>query len=1125
MNHKTSCSTPATLIAALATFLLALLTTVAWAADSRPIRVLGDDSYPPISYVEEGIAKGFDVDVLNALGAATGRHFDVQLMSWDLAQNGVREGKADVLIGMSITAERKKSWDFSTPTLSHSFSLFVTVRNVAIHGIDDLGGKRVGVTAGGLPREYLSSRSRASLVVIADYIEGFTLLKSGSIDAVAADSWVAGYVLNTHRIDGIAIAGEPFATLDSGIAVPKGDRALLQVINRGLAQLRERGTLDEIRRKWEPKQVVFLLREQIDTIEAWGAAFAALLIVGGLMLWIVSLRKETRARRKAQDEMREALAQKEVLLENALVGIVYLRDQRIVQCNAHFARLFGGLPAELIGRTPSVLFATPEEHPRVRAAAIEAAQSGEHFHAEIEFRRSDGTTFWGEVEGAVRDSANPDGGSVWIVADTTARRSAELSMKESEARFRAIFENSSELLGLVSLKGTLLEANRAALELVGATREEVVGRPFWELPWWREPADQKNKLRRMIARAARGESVRSEAVHYDTKGQAHHIDFTVTPVCDANGRPQLLIPEGHDVTERMRAMDMLRRLAESTAGVSGTAFFRSLVRCVAEILDVDCVFIAELMPSRVRARTVALWTDGKYGDDFEYDLAHTPCRVAMREGMCVYPSKVAEAFPQNTMFRENHIESYIGTALFDEHNRPIGMLVVLDDKPLVERPETRSIISIFAARAALELLRIRDESERLALDAKLRQAQKMESIGHFAGGIAHDFNNVLAIITGFVGLSQQAAENLGDARLGGYLDEVAQAVDRASAVVAQLLAFSRSEEAAIDAVIVEPVVRDAVKLMRSTMPASLAMTLDIEAELPDVRINPVQLHQVLTNLIINARDAMQGRGRLAIRVDLEQVVALADCTSCRHHFDGDFVVLEVADEGPGITPENLSRIFDPFFTTKELGMGTGLGLSVVHGIVHAANGHLVVSPAPGGGARFRIYLPALASHGGVPLIPAVQAPAMAPIRGRVLVVDDEPQLVAYLREFLEQSGCEVNACTDPQEALARFSRDPESFDLLITDQTMPGLSGSELARACLALRPGLPVILCTGYSNQIDPAASAEIGIRAFMQKPIPASLLATTVRNVLSGDDSPAMETVMPQNQARILANRHTSR
>src|SRR5258705_13606829 len=222
--------------------------------DRRAIHALGDQYYPPITYLENGVPGGFDVDVLRALGEVMGRDVEIELMPWNLAQRQVQEGKAETLTGLSITEERKKSWDFATPTLIRSFSLFVASAEVTIHGVDDLRGKRVGVTAGGIPGELLQGRPGLILVLVANYEEGFDLLKRGGVDAIAADTWVAGYTLNKHRIQRIALARKPFAKLGSANAAPNGHQALLQESGQGLEKPRQRGRIENTPQKRDPKQ-------------------------------------------------------------------------------------------------------------------------------------------------------------------------------------------------------------------------------------------------------------------------------------------------------------------------------------------------------------------------------------------------------------------------------------------------------------------------------------------------------------------------------------------------------------------------------------------------------------------------------------------------------------------------------------------------------------------------------------------------------------------------------------------------------------------------------------------------------------------------------------------------------
>lgn len=394
--------------------------------------------------------------------------------------------------------------------------------------------------------------------------------------------------------------------------------------------------------------------------------------------------------------------------------------------------------------------------------------------------------------------------------------------------------------------------------------------------------------------------------------------------------------------------------------------------------------------------------------------------------------------------------------------------------------------------------RKRSEQEQHALEAKLRQAQKMESIGQLSGGIAHDFNNILAAVLGYAELTQMAIEDRRDEQLGAYLDEIVQATNRAKDLVAQLLTFSRSDEIAADTVIVAPIVREVVKLLRSTFPSTVSLSLDLAEELPEVRINPVQLHQVLMNLCINARDAVDGAGRIEISVGSVRLDALANCKSCHQDFQGEHLLLSVRDGGHGIRADDLTRIFTPFFTTKAMGKGTGLGLAVLHGIVHSAGGHVKVISEPGR-TEFEVYLPAQPTTAKRVTEVARRARQAAGAAGRILLIDDEPPIVGSTTGLLENMGCDVTGLSDPEAALRLYSADPRRFDLVITDQTMPGLTGIELAHAMLALRPELPIILCTGFSKSANADSARAVGIRGFLQKPVPAGVLMETVKRLLA--------------------------
>jgi PAS domain S-box-containing protein len=399
--------------------------------------------------------------------------------------------------------------------------------------------------------------------------------------------------------------------------------------------------------------------------------------------------------------------------------------------------------------------------------------------------------------------------------------------------------------------------------------------------------------------------------------------------------------------------------------------------------------------------------------------------------------------------------------------------------------------------------RSREEARREQLEAQLRQAQKMEAIGHLTGGIAHDFNNLLASIMGYVVLAAERQEELGDARTGRYLEQAMLSCERARDLIRQMLTFSRGQRGESRPLLLGAAVRDAVRLVRASFPSTLVIEVDLDADLPAVLIDPVQLEQVLLNLCINARDAMRANGTVRVATGWRRGYR-GVCASCRQSVEGDFVEMAVADTGPGIAAPVLDRMFDPFFSTKEVGKGSGMGLATVHGIVHDHRGHVIVESAATG-ATFRVLLPPLdpAIEVGRPDAPAQARTARTSVRralaGRVLLVDDEAAVLGFMRELLENWGLQVTALADPEQAQRMVTSGDCAFDLLLVDQTMPNLTGTELARAVATVCPDVPVLLYTGYRDGVPSAELAASGIRAVLDKPVDPSLLYAQLDRYLS--------------------------
>ena len=391
-------------------------------------------------------------------------------------------------------------------------------------------------------------------------------------------------------------------------------------------------------------------------------------------------------------------------------------------------------------------------------------------------------------------------------------------------------------------------------------------------------------------------------------------------------------------------------------------------------------------------------------------------------------------------------------------------------------------------------VRRRVELEKKSLQMQLIQAQKMEAIGTLAGGIAHDFNNTLGSILGYAEMAREASP--GDSVVVRYLDNVLKASERAATLVKQILAFSR--QTVIERVPLNPAdtVREALKFIRSSLPSTVTIQQQIESAVRTILADSTQVHQILMNLCTNACHAMEmAGGTLGItlgncelaRDDLQQYPGVTP---------GRFVVLTVSDTGTGIAPEIQERIFDPYFTTKEVGKGTGMGLSIVHGIVTGYGGFITCEQNTGKGTVFSVYFPAIdqetvRSDQSVEVRPAAHE--------RILLVDDEEMLAELGKTMLEYLGYEVTMRTSSLEALSVFESQPDMFDAVVTDQTIPGMTGMELARRILQIRPEIPIILCTGYSTLISEEQAKVIGIRAVAMKPLSMTDLGALLGKALA--------------------------
>ncbi len=388
---------------------------------------------------------------------------------------------------------------------------------------------------------------------------------------------------------------------------------------------------------------------------------------------------------------------------------------------------------------------------------------------------------------------------------------------------------------------------------------------------------------------------------------------------------------------------------------------------------------------------------------------------------------------------------------------------------------------------------IHDLSEMMHLESKLRQAHKMEAIGTLAGGIAHDFNNILAAILGFTEMAREDTQS--GSTVAMNLDKVLEAGHRAKDLIRKILFFSRQDESGRISLQPVAVLKEAIEMLRPSLPTTIEITLNIDSKVGLILADPTQIHQIIINLVTNAFHALEETGG-TLDIALKEIDLSAEDLARTSDIEaGTFIQLSICDSGPGIAQDIKDKIFDPYFTTKETGKGTGMGLAIVHGIVKSYGGFISLYSKLGEGSAFHVYLPVVEKG----ILHKIEVVDQIPLGNeRILFVDDEEILTEMTKNMLERLGYHVTVRKNSLEALITFQDLPHQFDLIITDQTMPGMTGADLAKRILQIRPDMPIILCTGYSTIMSEKKAQALGIKGFLLKPFTTRDIAVLIRKVL---------------------------
>jgi PAS domain S-box-containing protein len=701
----------------------------------------------------------------------------------------------------------------------------------------------------------------------------------------------------------------------------------------------------------------------------------------------------------------------------------------------------------------------PDSQDKLRCYLEEEVLAGrKRFDTEYKIvRHCDGAERWvhglGELE---FDEAGHPIKMIGTIQDITERKQAEIELAESRESYRELIENLNDIIYAVDKHGLITYISPVARNILGYDPAELIGKPYSVMVHPDDLRSIHEPFRNILDNRAQP----SEHRFVTKNGQIRRVSTSSRPIFSGSevvGLRGVLA----DVTDRKQAEEALRRLQKAVE-TSGEVIFITDIQGTFMYVNPAFTKLYGYAPEDVIGKaTPRILRSSQTNSATQKQIWNTILAKEIFRG---------ELVNRNTLGGDVYVEVSINPVL-DDRGELEGFLAVQRD--IADRKHA--------------------EEQRERLESQLRQAQKLETIGTLAGGIAHDFINILVPIIVYSDMAVRSLE--AGHPLREDLLEVIKSANRARDLVKQILTFSRQTEQECFPIEPAPIIKEALKLLRASIPATIVIVPDIDVDSGTVIADPSQIHQVLMNLCTNAYHAMRDTGGV-LNVRLKQVSVGNGDVPLHHNLPaGDYVRLSVSDTGCGMDQQTIDRIFEPFFTTKQVGEGTGLGLSVVHGIITRYGGVILVHSEPGKGSTFDVYFPRTHS-GAMPLVSGEASVVGG--RERVLVVDDDPAVAETTKIVLEQFGYAVTVRSGGQEALELFRKDPRRFDLVLSDQTMPYMTGDHLARELIRIRIDIPIILMTGYSETVDERKCTQLGIDRLLMKPVGPNDLARAVRDVL---------------------------
>jgi PAS domain S-box-containing protein len=778
----------------------------------------------------------------------------------------------------------------------------------------------------------------------------------------------------------------------------------------------------------------------------------------GTMIGVVLIFRDISEKYKTEAELRRSEARYRTLYDSISDAVVVADTHRkITSCNQAFTQLFGFTLDDIRGESTRCFYQNDEEFRKIGKALTEN-HAKSSFLLSTKFKKKSGEVFHGEEKlHNFRDAEGHAVGWIGSIRDTTERTIAAEALRESEEKFRLMFNSSPDAITINRLQdGFYVETNEGFKVLSGFSHDDVVGRTSLDLNIWLDPAHRATLVRDLTEK---GRCDNLEAT-FRRKDGSLMTGLTSARVISLNGEPHI-ISTTRDISERKQAeseRELLLKAIEQANEIVVITDATGIIQYVNPAFEE----ITGYESQEALGKNPRILKSGRHNQSYYENLWKTILSGYPWKGHLINRRKNGAFYTAECSI----------SPIKDNHGDIINFVWIS-----------------------------RDITNELELEKRVSQAQRMEAIGALAGGIAHDFNNLLFPI---VGMAEMIIEDTpSESLVHENAEEILIAAKRAGDLVNQILSFSRQSDLQKKPIRIQQILKEVIKLARATIPANIEIVHDIQSDCGLVLADSTQVHQITMNLITNAYHAVEkNAGRISISLKEKQI--RGDIPPGMQIEPGKYALMSISDTGHGIGQEFMSKIFEPYFTTKPKGKGTGLGLSVVYGIVKEYRGDIQVTSEVGRGTTFDIYLPMMKKETVFP----ETAVEMVNARGteRILLVDDEASIVRLEKQMLERLGYQVEVRTSSIEALNAFGANPDNFDLVISDMTMPNLTGDELAKALISIKPGIPIIICTGFSEKFDSQQIEALGIKGFLMKPIIKSDMAKMVRNVLdmSKEDEP---------------------